>query len=66
MRRSISCMIAGLLIVGPLIAMYLWPEWRPHPIVFIAHLSVCVAGIIWLYDEIADTAEAGGAPAVGS
>ena len=51
-RRSISCMLAGLLIVGPIwIAAYA-PDWHPHPWMTAAILALPVFGIMWLYDEL--------------
>ena len=54
LRRSISCMAAGLLIVAPAI-VFLWGalvDWSPHKIVVLILGFSCVAGIIWLYDEV--------------
>jgi hypothetical protein len=56
LRRSISCIMAGLLIVGP-ITVFSWgtlAEWYPHGIVILILATLCIAGIIWLYDEIRD------------
>jgi hypothetical protein len=56
-RRSISCMLAGLMIVGPvIISLWAWehPEWQPGRIVAIILIVICIAGIIWLFDEIRD------------
>ena len=51
-RRSLSCMAAGILIVGPLIVAGESLDWRPHAYVVIAMVTICVAGIMWLTDEI--------------
>jgi hypothetical protein len=54
MRRSISCMLAGLLIAGPL-TVFAW-AWKAHPpespMVFWTLISLMIAGIVMLYDEI--------------
>src|SRR6516165_9072524 len=56
LRRSISCMVAGLLIVVPA-TVFFWgtlAEWYPPGIVIVILAALCIAGIIWLYDEIRD------------
>jgi hypothetical protein len=55
-RQAVSCMIAGVMIVAPLIvyfwgAVVQWQPGRPY-LVFFVLVSVCIAGIIWLYDEL--------------
>jgi hypothetical protein len=53
MRRSVSCAIAGLLIVSP---FWLFAsqglDWMPHKIALVAMLNVVIAGVITLYDEV--------------
>lgn len=55
-RKSISCMAAGLLIaVTAWFFAYAWmTDWYPHKIVPIAAVVLGVIGIAWLYDEITD------------
>jgi hypothetical protein len=56
LRRSISCMAAGLLISVPA-TVFFWGElvdWHPHGVVAFGLIFVCIAGIIWLYDEVRD------------
>src|SRR5262245_46092385 len=55
-RQVGSCMIAGVMVAAP-IAVYFWGavvQWQPgRPyLVFFILVAVCIAGIIWLYDEI--------------
>jgi len=52
LRRSIGCMAAGILIVGPLIVAGEAPDWHPHAYLVIAAMTICVAGIMWLADEL--------------
>ena len=55
MRHSLACMLAGLMIVGPLIpftAPWAW-DWQPHPIAVIALVYVWIAGVMLLYVELA-------------
>lgn len=57
LRRSIACMLAGLLITGPIVVIgWAWdyPEWQPHRIVVVILAFVCIAGIMLLYDELHD------------
>lgn len=59
-RRSISCMLAGLMIAAA-IAFFTYPgEWYPHKWLVIAAISVGVIGIMWLYDEITETGRTAG------
>lgn len=48
-------MAAGLLVAVPAwFFAYAWlTDWLPHKIVPIAAMAAGIAGIIWLYDEIA-------------
>jgi hypothetical protein len=55
-RQVVSCMVAGVMIAGPVV-VYVWGavvQWQPgRPyLVFFVLVSVCIAGIVWLYDEI--------------
>jgi hypothetical protein len=56
LRRSISCMAAGLLIVGPVAVFFGGDlvDWHPHGIVVVMLATLCIAGIVWLFDEIRD------------
>jgi hypothetical protein len=56
LRRSISCMAAGLLIVGPVAVFFGGDlvDWHPHGIVVVILATLCIAGIVWLFDEIRD------------
>jgi uncharacterized membrane protein len=56
LRRSISCMAAGLLIVGPVAVFFggALVDWHPHKIVVVILATLCIAGIVWLFDEIRD------------
>jgi hypothetical protein len=56
LRRSISCMAAGLLIVGPVAVFFGGDlvDWHPHKIVGVILATLCIAGIVWLFDEIRD------------
>ena len=50
-------MVAGLLAVGPLwLFVYAaMSHWTPQSMVVpIAAITVCIVGVIWLYDEIRD------------
>jgi hypothetical protein len=55
LRKSISCMVAGLLLFVP-IALLTYggdtPDWAPRGIVIIALFFVMDAGALWLFDEI--------------
>src|SRR5215471_15560450 len=57
LRRSISCMLAGLLIVAPA-TVFFWSalvDWHRYPEYLILVLGFsCIAGIVWLYDEVRD------------
>jgi hypothetical protein len=56
LRRSISCMAAGLLIIVPA-TVFFWGDlvdWHPDGVVVLVLGFVCIAGIIWLYDEVRD------------
>jgi hypothetical protein len=56
MRRSFACMLAGLMIVGPLIpftAPWAWQS-QPHPIAVIALAYVWIGGVMLLYEELAE------------
>src|SRR5262245_6270149 len=57
LRRSISCMLAGLLIVVP-VTVFFWSalvDWHRYPAYLMYVLGfACIAGIVWLYDEIRD------------
>jgi len=57
LRRSISCMLAGLLIVAPA-TVFFWSalvDWHRYPGYLILILGFsCIAGIVWLYDEVRD------------
>ncbi len=57
-RQVVSCMVAGVMIAAPVIvyfwgAVVQWQPGRPYLVFFILG-SVCIAGIIWLYDEVRD------------
>jgi hypothetical protein len=54
LRRSISCMAAGLLIIVPAIAVFGGDlaDWHPNKVVVLGLGFVCIVGIIWLYDEV--------------
>jgi hypothetical protein len=56
LRRSISCIAAGLLIVGPVAVFFGGDlvDWHPHKIVVVILATVCITGIVWLFDEIRD------------
>jgi apolipoprotein N-acyltransferase len=55
MRRSVSCAVAGLLIVAPLLWLFDHePDWLPRKVVIVATLFMSIAGIMWLYDELQD------------
>ena len=56
LRRSISCMAAGLLIIVPAIVFFGGDlaDWHPHGVVVLGLGFVCIAGIVWLYDEVRD------------
>ncbi len=57
MRRSISCMLAGLLISLPLwIFAYGWEigAGKAHPAFVGALIGLFVTGCAWLYGEIFD------------
>ena len=56
MRRSISCMLAGLLIVVPVWLLMMAPsDWKPNTWLPVAMLIASFAiGLAWLYDEISD------------
>lgn len=56
LRRSISCMAAGLLIAVPAwFFAYAWLyDWMPHKIVPIAVGALGITGVMWLYDELTD------------
>jgi hypothetical protein len=56
LRRSISCIAAGLLIVGPVAVFFGGDlvDWHPHKIVVVTLATMCIAGIVWLFDEIRD------------
>jgi hypothetical protein len=49
-------MLAGLLIVGPATVFFggALVDWYPHKIVVVILATLCIAGIIWLYDEVRD------------
>jgi hypothetical protein len=49
-------MAAGLLIVGPVAVFFGGDlvDWHPHGIVVVILATLCIAGIIWLFDEIRD------------
>jgi len=47
-------MACGVLITPPLIVAGEYPDWRPSAWLVIAMMTVCVAGIMWLSDEIRD------------
>jgi hypothetical protein len=51
-RRSFACMLAGLMIVSPVVAAIDYGDWHPHKIVVVAILTVAIAGVMILYDEI--------------
>ena len=50
LRRSLACMLAGLMIVGPLVVAW---EWHPHTVAVIALVYVWIAGVMLLYEELA-------------
>jgi hypothetical protein len=55
LRKSISCMLAGLLIALPawLFIYSAETHWMPgHGVVKIAAITMAIAGIIWLFDEV--------------
>jgi hypothetical protein len=56
LRRSMSCIAAGLLIVGPVAVFFGGDlvDWHPHKIVVVILATLCIAGIVWLFDEIRD------------
>jgi hypothetical protein len=49
-------MLAGLLIAGPL-SVFAW-AWETHPpdspMIFYTLVSLMIAGVVWLYDEIGE------------
>jgi hypothetical protein len=57
MRRSFSCMLAGAMIVTPLI-IFTAPgieDWHPHRGVAVAAVvSIGIIGIMILYDELSE------------
>jgi len=52
LRRSLCCMLAGIMILIPIWAAMAGPDWYPHRWVVIALIGVFVTGCMWLYDEI--------------
>jgi hypothetical protein len=48
--RSLSCMLAGLLICAPIWAAGL--DWQPHKFATVSIFFVAIVGVMWLYDEI--------------
>lgn len=58
-RQSVSCMLAGLLIVSSLFAFSFMAMglWLPSPIVAIATIFGFGIGIVWLWDELANILE---------
>jgi hypothetical protein len=55
MRRSISCMLAGLTIAVPIVVLtapWAW-DWSA-PRVFWALVSIAIAGVMVLYDELGE------------
>ena len=57
LRRSISCMLAGVLAVFPALTLLygLLGYWMPgHAFAALSMLFASVAGVIWLYDEVAE------------
>ena len=53
-RQSVACMIAGLMIIGPMVPWFLPWGWEPKPIVAIALVSMVIIGIMIMYDELKD------------
>jgi hypothetical protein len=49
-------MAAGLLIVGPVAVFFGGDlvDWHPQKIVVVILATLCIAGIVWLFDEIRD------------
>jgi len=47
-------MASGVLMTAPLIVAGEYPDWHPHAYVVIAMMTICVAGIMWLSDELRD------------
>jgi hypothetical protein len=55
-RRSLSCMIAGILIVIPAWLLEVFGhDWQPPGVVVIAIVWLSIPGVAWLYDEIQET-----------
>jgi hypothetical protein len=54
LRKSISCMLAGLPIAGSALSFIYAADtsWLPHKIVPVVAIFIGVVGIIWLFDEI--------------
>jgi hypothetical protein len=54
MRRSVSCICAGLLFSVPIwaIAYAVEYDWQPHKWLAVPLITCGIAGTIWLYDEI--------------
>lgn len=53
-RQSISCMIAGLMTVGPIVVWFApWQEeGNPHKIVLVSLVTISIIGIMILFDEL--------------
>jgi hypothetical protein len=52
-RRSVSCAIAGLLIMTPFWLFAIQGlDWLPHKVVLVTMLNVVIAGVMALYDEM--------------
>ena len=53
-RRSLSCMLAGLLIAGPITYAAFSGQmgWHPHGWLIMTILAVPIFGVMILYDEI--------------
>src|SRR5262249_21275816 len=49
-RRAISCMLSGVMIALPFYVLQDNPP--PHKLIILTTIVMCVAGIMWLYDEI--------------
>jgi hypothetical protein len=54
LRRSISCMCAGLLMAaaGDFFVVCAATGWMPHKIVVASAIALGITGWIWLWDEL--------------
>ena len=55
-RKSICCMLAGLLIAGSFTAFAhaYWTDWAETPSIDFPTIAIVAAiiGVVWLYDEL--------------